>query len=223
MENTKLTPPAGFATWIDWMIDVFGTPDSTKPPLPIDAIRAAARRELEVLAERGKRADRDGSATSIDAAPDDEGWEVIPIPSGLPGDPMERLTAAQLGEALGGLDVNVVVQLERERKVFSVPEADWRVRVYPAFQAWPGVAGEPLATVLAALEAAEEDDIYFFFAGQQPDLGTMTPVEVLYGRVRFPVRKSLRQDDAEILALPAEARLRGVCGAAKVYLVERRA
>ena len=140
------------------------------------------------------------------------------IPSGLPGWAMEPLTVAQLGLALGGLDDVVVAQLERERKIFSVGGSERRERAYPAFQAWPNIFGAPLASVLAVLNAAEEEEIFYFFAAQDPYLGTLTPVEMLFGRVRHPVRRTLRAGDSELLARPVLERLAMVRAAAKAYL-----
>lgn len=216
MEHERLLPPAGYSTWLVWLIETFGTQGWTAPPATDREIRAAARRELEGLARGPERAG--GTRTQMM----EEDADAVPrrnaeIPSGLPGWAMEPFTVAQLGLALG-LDDDVVVQLERERKIFSVGGSERRERAYPAFQAWPNIFGAPLASVLAVLNAAEEEDIFYFFAAQDPYLGTMTPVEMLFGRVRHPVRRTLRASDSELLARPVQERLAMVRAAAKAYL-----
>ena len=131
---------------------------------------------------------------------------------------MDRLSAGQFAVACGELNEADVERLERERQIFSVPDREGRGRVYPAFQAWPQVAGQPLTAVLKELETAEGKDLYGFLAHRDSCLGMLTPVEALVGRVHHPVSELLGADAAQLLASPAEERLRAVCSAAQVYL-----
>jgi hypothetical protein len=217
MKHEILLPPAGYATWLVWLIETFGTRGWSAPPATAHEIRAAARRELDGLVrglERAGGARIQATEQDADGVPGQDAEILV----GLPGWAMEPLTITQLGLALGGLDDDVVAQLERERKIFSVRGSESRERAYPAFQAWPNIFGAPLASVLAVLEAAEEENIFYFFAAQDPYLATLTPVEMLFGRVRHPARKTLCPSDFELLARPEPERLAMVRAAARAYL-----
>ena len=73
---------------------------------------------------------------------------------------------------------------ERAGELFSVLRTGRkRGREYPAFQAWSGIAGKPLAKVLAALGSASGAVAYGFFTSPTDLLGGVTPIEVLIGKL----------------------------------------
>jgi hypothetical protein len=100
-------------------------------------------------------------------------------------DPAEPLSATQLGRALGNLSDETVRLRERSGELFSIMrEGRKRGREYPAFEAWPGVAGAPLKQVLKALGlpgGASSTVAYGFFMSPTEMLSGLTPVEALCG------------------------------------------
>lgn len=134
-------------------------------------------------------------------------------------EPMEGLSAAELGQQLGGLGDEAVRSRECQGKLFCVLEPGRkRGNLYPAFQAWPGITGTPLESVLATLSAAgvtHGSVIHAFFAGTTDLLGGLTPVEALLGRLTSP--RALDPQSIEFLDRPAQERLEYVNGVAKAY------
>lgn len=131
-------------------------------------------------------------------------------------DPTEPLSASGLGQALGGLSDETVRQRERAGELFSVLRPGRkRGREYPAFQAWPGVAGEPLAQVLTALGRVPGTTAYGFFTSVTDLLGGLTPIEAILGRPMSP--RALDAQTRALLAAPAEVRLTAVVKAAEAY------
>ena len=86
-----------------------------------------------------------------------------------------------------------------------------RGREYPMFQAWPGIAGAPLESVLKALGRPEGAQAYQFMTTPSQALGGATPIELLVGEIPEDaelapgVREFLRQDDETRLGAVVEA------------------
>jgi len=138
---------------------------------------------------------------------------------------MHAMTAAQLGAALGGLSEAAVLERERAGELFSVRRpARPPSREYPAFQAWPGIAGWPLSRVMRVLAPIGATDVYGFFAAPTELLGGLTPIEALTGR--WAVGTGDRALDAEaqgLLATPMPERLEAVLQAARALVALRAA
>lgn len=134
-------------------------------------------------------------------------------------DPMEGLSAAVMGERLGKLSAVTVRKREQEGALFSVlASGRTRGRLYPAFQAWEGIVGEPLRAVLGALRdagAASGSTAHVFFSGVTDLLGNLTPVEVLLGRLL--TTRSIDFAVMSLLESPPAERLAAVIKAAKAH------
>ena len=129
-------------------------------------------------------------------------------------DPTEPLSAAALGQALGGLGDETVRQRERAGELFSILRAGRkRGRQYPAFQAWKGMAGEPLAKVLAALGPVSSTVAYGFFTSPTDLLGGLTPIETTLGRMTSA--RDLDPDAHGLLDAAPDVRLGAVVKAAE--------
>ena len=133
-------------------------------------------------------------------------------------DASQLLSAAQLGKALGDLGDEIVRVRERAGELFSILRPGRkRGREYPAFQAWPGVSGQPLARTLTALGPASSADIYSFFTSPTALLCGLTPVEALLGRLTARTDVCVVLDAQVLLAAPSEERLKAVLQAAKQW------
>ncbi len=137
----------------------------------------------------------------------------------VPAPPKRReidlLDATQFGAALGVGDATVR-QRERKREIFGyLPGHRQRGRVYPSFQLWDGVAGEPLKRILLALGDEPSGRDATFFAAINQDLIGSTPVEVLIGE-RLTDRDDPRAA-LDLLKLPSERRLQAVLAAARKF------
>lgn len=134
-------------------------------------------------------------------------------------DPMEGLSAVVMGERLGKLSAVAVRKREQNGTLFSVlTSGGARGRLYPAFQAWDGIAGEALQMVLAALRdggATSGSTAHVFFFGVTDLLGYLTPVEAMCGQL-FKDRP-LAPAALAFLASPASERLAAVIAAAKAH------
>jgi len=105
---------------------------------------------------------------------------------------------------------------ERAGELFSVLRPGRkRGREYPAFQAWPGIAGKPLAQVLAALGPARGAAAYGFFTSPTDLLGGRTPIEELTGKLT--IARDLEAEVQELLSAEAAERQRAVEDAAHAY------
>jgi hypothetical protein len=134
----------------------------------------------------------------------------------LSADPTEPLSANALGQALGGLSDETVRQRERAGELFSILRPGRkRGREYPAFQAWPGIAGEPLAKVLAALGPVSSTVAYGFCTSATDLLGGLTPIEATLGRLTSP--RDLEPETQALLAAAPQERLAAVVKAAQAY------
>ena len=132
-------------------------------------------------------------------------------------DPAQPLSASELGQALGGLSDETVRVRERAGELFSVLRPGRkRGREYPAFQAWSGIAGKPLAEVLAALGSTTSGTVaYGFFTSPTDLLGGLTPIEALIGKLTNP--RNLEPEVQQLLSDDAVERLKAVEHAARAY------
>ena len=99
---------------------------------------------------------------------------IVPIYGGAL-DPYSVVPAEELGAMLGDMDAEEVRQQEAAGRLLSVNGG------YPIYQAWPGIAGEPFARLLAVLLDCELPRPHDFFLYQCPVLGNLTPVEAVIG------------------------------------------
>lgn len=134
-------------------------------------------------------------------------------------DPIEPRSALKLGKALGDVSEEGVHLREQAGELFSIVRPQLkRGREYPAFQAWPGITGAPLATVRSALGDNSGPAAYGFFTSPRPELAGLTPTEVLISRMTNP--RKFECDVAALLAVPYSERLNAVMAAAKVEASE---
>lgn len=126
---------------------------------------------------------------------------------------------------MGGLSRADVLERERAGELFSVRRpARLRACEYPAFQAWPGIAGLPLRRVMRVLAPLGATDVYGFFAAPTELLGGLTPIEALTGK--WAVGIGGRSPDAEaqgLLASPMPERLEAVLQAGRSLVALRAA
>jgi hypothetical protein len=121
------------------------------------------------------------------------------------GDPVAPLSAIELGRLLG-LDDDSVRERERVGTLFSILRpATKKGREYPAFQAWPGIAGEPLVRALTALAPADGATAYGFFISVTDLLVGLSPIEVLLGKPL--TAREYDTDATRLLNAPKEERL----------------
>jgi hypothetical protein len=144
-----------------------------------------------------------------------DGGKSAPSPTGR--DPAAPLSAAELGQALGGLSDETVRLRERAGELFSILRPGRkRGREYPAFQAWPGISGDPLAMLLQVLGRPNGTVAYGFFTSRSDLLAGLTPVEVLLGDTADSSRAA--DDDAlRLLQAKAAARFEAVKSAAEAH------
>jgi hypothetical protein len=134
-------------------------------------------------------------------------------------DPSQPLSAAELGQALGGLSDETVRQRERAGELFSILRPGRkRGREYPTFQAWTGISGQPLTQVLGALGTASSTAAYGFFTSTTDLLGGLTPIEALLGRPTTPRR--LNAQTLDLLAAAPAQRLEAVVKAAEAQAAQ---
>lgn len=132
-------------------------------------------------------------------------------------DPAAPLSAAQLGQALGGLSDETVRLRERAGELFSILRPGRkRGREYPAFQAWAGISGKPLARLLQALGRPNGTVAYGFFTSRTDLLAGLTPVEVLLGETADS-RGAADEDAVRLLQANAAARFEAVKSAAEAH------
>lgn len=131
-------------------------------------------------------------------------------------DPAAPLSAAQLGKALGGLSDETVRLRERAGELFDPRPGRKRGREYPAFQAWPGISGEPLATLLHALGRPNGAVAYGFLTSRNDLLAGLTPIEALLGAT-IDSGGAADEDALRLLQATAEARFEAVKSAAEAH------
>jgi hypothetical protein len=123
---------------------------------------------------------------------------------------------------MGGLSDETVRQREKAGELFSVLRPGRkRGREYPAFQAWPGIAGPVLAQVLGTLGQISATDVFGFFAVENDLLGQVTPVEALMGQLART--RTLESETNELLKSPIQDRLSAVLKAAEAHAALRAA
>jgi hypothetical protein len=128
-------------------------------------------------------------------------------------DPAQALSAVELGALLGVTD-ETVRNREQAGELFSILRPGRkRGREYPAFQAWEGVAGEPLKQVLAALGRPSGPAAYGFFTSPQDTLAGLTPLEAMVGLTS----REVAPEAQEFLGIGSAERLATVVLAAQTY------
>lgn len=219
---------------VDKMEEVGAAPVAAEAPLAIDdALRVAGTEYRKALEKEGlpigtlalleNWIELQAVARAVQLQGDfqrTETLEIDAVPEAFGSQPAATapLTALELGQALGVSDQTVRGR-ERAGELFSILRPGRRRGVeYPAFQAWPGIAGEPLAKTLAALASpdgtrASSTLAYAFFSGRTDLLGGLTPIEVLLGRLTTP--RDLEPEVRALLGAPATERLDAVVRAAQ--------
>lgn len=134
-------------------------------------------------------------------------------------DPLEPLPAEDLATCLGLGGVSDLRTLEVGGTVICLSRPDRGIqREYPEFQVWPGIVGEPLMRVIAALTTYEQlgsSDAYGFFTSLDDLLGYLTPIEVLTGRLLRP--RAVDPAVVGLLEASPNQRLEAVVGAAEAF------
>jgi hypothetical protein len=75
--------------------------------------------------------------------------------------------------------------MEGSNRLFGVlPPGRLRGKRYPRWQFSAGVAGDPLRRILSKLDSVDAWAKYQFFSSIHPDIGNLTPIEVLTGEVK---------------------------------------
>lgn len=132
-------------------------------------------------------------------------------------DPAEAVGAAELGALLGVSD-ETVRNREQAGELFSILRPGRkRGKEYPAFQAWEGIAGEPLKQLLDALRRPTGPGAYAFFTSPQATLAGLSPIEALLGFCRA---QGVSDEVREFLGKSEPQRLAAVIAAARTYAAE---
>jgi hypothetical protein len=136
-------------------------------------------------------------------------------------DAFQPLSAEQLGERLSVVAATVR-QREQYHALFStLPPGRERGRVYPAFQAWPDIAGAPLRQTLLALGQPDGGTAWGFFASAAPALEGLSPVEALSGKLTR--KRPLSPGAQALLGATPKIRRDAVEGAAEAFAADRAA
>lgn len=132
-----------------------------------------------------------------------------PIPIDFDG----PVTAAMLAKLLDCTE-SEIQERERARQLFTVPTK--RGPEFPAFQALPGVEGEPLAQVLRELGSPTMDGaaVGAFFNTRAELLTQLTPIEVLIGG---PPTRPVESASRALMFAHDELRLSAVLAASAAY------
>lgn len=129
-------------------------------------------------------------------------------------DPAEGLSLAAFSSLLG-LTEDAVKSKELAGKFLSMRRPNsGGAREYPAFQAWRGIRGRPLESVLEALGHPPGPQAYAFFTSPQDNLCGLTPIEILQG---FSPGETPCIEILECLAKSPWERLEIVLSAARAY------
>lgn len=90
----------------------------------------------------------------------------------------------QVIDLLGTAGRSTVHAMETSNRIFGVlPPGRIRGKRYPRWQFDRAIAGDPLRRILAKLESVDAWGKYQFFTSAYPELGHLTPIEVLTGHV----------------------------------------
>jgi hypothetical protein len=213
---------------------IAGAVAKLRPSLVIDeALQRTSQAHVEALAQAGIAPPvlellRSWFEVTVDARVVQQQIEIQRVIDSLQGefatrddavataDPTQPLSAAELGQALGGLTDETVRQRERAGELFSIMRPGRkRGREYPAFQAWPGITGQPLARAMSALGGASGPVAYGFFTSPTDLLGGLTPIEAMLGRLT--TSRAIDQATRELLGASDEERLQAVIKAAHAH------
>lgn len=139
-------------------------------------------------------------------------------------DPSTLLSARELAQELGGVAEDEVLRLKKDLRLFEVTVVSRGERRtgYPIFQAWDGIVGKPLETILAALHShgvAVSSEAYAFFISVNEFLGGLTPVEVLLGTLL--TTRQLPEVVESLLDAPAAERFDVVVQAARTAVASQ--
>lgn len=136
----------------------------------------------------------------------------------LVGEPGKLLSGSEMAEKLGVSEEAVRQRHQAGKLIAVLREGRERGRGFPIFQAWDGVAGQPLEEVLKALgyegpgKPVDSAQAFQFFIARDDLLGGFTPVEVLTGAA-VPDQEDV--EAAEFLNKPHSERLRVVVDLAR--------
>jgi hypothetical protein len=133
-------------------------------------------------------------------------------------DPCAKLSAAEFGKRLGGLNAVQIEELESLGELFSVGMGG--ARSYPAFQASPSLPRGAISRVLKALKTyGEIISPYEFFISTNGDLDKLSPIEVLLGGLLR--QRAVHEDVPVVLASSVEDRVLLVVAAAEADAAAR--
>ena len=132
-------------------------------------------------------------------------------------DLMANVSAAELGKFMGGISAKKVAALEARGELFRIVDKNTpAAHRYPLYQVWPAIPRQHFLEVLEVLRAdGGTASPHFFFAYQDPDLGSLTPVEVLLGALLK--ERELHKDAPLLLSAKVEDRRQYVLAAARIY------
>lgn len=105
----------------------------------------------------------------------------------LVGEPGKLMSGSEIAEMLGVTEEAVRLRHKDGKLIAVLSAGRERGRGFPIFQAWDGVAGEPLEKVLKAFgyegpgKSVDAAQAFQFFIARDDMLGGFTPVEVLTG------------------------------------------
>ncbi len=131
-------------------------------------------------------------------------------------DVIELWSAADLARHMH-LSEDAVRAREARRELFGyLPGDRKRGRVYPSFQVWETIKGEPLHQILKALGDEPASSDATFFTSVNRELGGLTPIEALVGSLS--VERAFEEDVTSLLLATSEDRLRAVIEAAEAFV-----
>lgn len=136
------------------------------------------------------------------------------------------VTGSEIGSLLGISDEAVRRRHHDGRLIAILREGRERSSGFPVFQAWPGIAGEPLERTLKALgyqgphqlSGGDAAQSYQFFTGIHELLGGLSPIQVLTG----VGADANDQEAVDFLAKPHEERLNFVLSVAEATYARQR-
>lgn len=170
-------------------------PNQLMPMMVVEDIRPKALRSTKAL------------LIGIDELPlaieEDSGAAPTPEQMAAGEEMLDLEDVIRVSNAAGRSSVHA---MEASNRLFGVlPPGRIRGKRYPKWQFEPGIAGEPLRRILTKLENVDSWARYQFFASVFPELGHLTPVEVLAG-----VQRSGAKSDETIALLqsPHDKRIR---------------
>jgi len=128
----------------------------------------------------------------------------------------DMLDLEQVIDVLGTAGRSTVHAMEAGNRIFGLlPPGRLRGKRYPRWQFDRALAGEPLRRVLSELESIDAWGKYQFFSSVYPELGELTPVEVLTSSVERPV--AMTDETRALISAPHEKRLALIVELAKEF------